>query len=169
MTVQNSVAESIDEVHRLYTQVLARSALQFERLPREYFLQLGERMPERARFFLWRNEGRLVACSVCLVHDGVLYDEYLGLDYSIALDWHLYFVTLRDLLAWAMQNGLREYRSAPLNYAPKRQLGFALAPLDLYVTHPSPALRAMLPLVLPLLAPTRAEPVLRRFPNADEL
>jgi hypothetical protein len=126
-------------------------------------------MTERARFFLWRNEGRLVACSVCLVHDGVLHDEYLGLDYSIALDWHLYFVTLRDLLAWAMQNGLREYRSAPLNYAPKRQLGFVLSPLDLYVTLPSPLLRWMLPLVLPLLAPTRAEPVLRRFPNADEL
>jgi hypothetical protein len=169
MSVVSSVAENVDELHGLYTQVLSRSALQFERLPGQFFSRLGEQMPDRARFFLWRHNGRLVACSVCLIHDGILYDEYLGLDYTVALDWHLYFVTLRDLLAWAMEHGLREYRSTPLGYAPKRQLGLALAPLDLYVAHPSAALNAALRCALPLIEPTRTEPLLREFPNAHEL
>jgi len=169
MVVANSAGESVDEIHQLYSQVLARSTLQFERLPREFFVGLGKRMPDRARFFLWRHDGRLVACSICLLHDGILYDEYLGLDYRVALDWHLYFLTLRDLLDWAMRERLREYRSTPLSYAPKRQFGLRLAPLDLYVSHPSRLLDDAVRCGLSFIQPTRAEPSLRKFPNAHEL
>ena len=154
---------------RLYLQVFARSPLQFEKLTRDFLLRLGARMPERVRFFLWRQDGRLVAFSLCLVHDGVLYDEYLGLDYRVALDLHLYFVTFRDVLTWALAQGLTTYCSTPLNYDPKLHLGFDLAPLDLYVAHPSPVLNALLRRVLPLLQPTRGEPALRHFENAHEM
>ena len=27
-----------------------------------------------------------------LLHDGNIYDEYIGMDYSVALDLHLYFI-----------------------------------------------------------------------------
>ena len=169
MTVGNTLGGDADALHGLYRQVLGRAKLQFERLPREFFVQLAMRMPERARFFLWRAGDRPVACSICLLHDGILYDEYLGLDYDVALDWHLYFRTLGDVLKWAIDHGLREYRSTPLNYAPKRQLGLTLAPLDL---HLSLARRFDLNCIRGLLAavePTRREPILRRFPNANEL
>jgi len=169
MQVVNSVSDFVNEAHALYEQVLARSPLQFERLTKEFLLRLGERMPDAARFFLWRNEGRLVAFSVCLERDGVLYDEYLGMDYSVALDWHLYFVTLRDVLKWAIGRGLKEYRSTPLNYDPKVRLGFLLAPLDVYVGHTNPVLHGLLRLVLPWIEPTRAEPALRRFANTSEM
>ena len=163
LQVTECVHEVVEEVHDLYCQVLARSPLQFERLPKAFFLDLGERLPESARVFLWRHEGRLVACSICLEHDGVLYDEYLGLDYRVALDWHLYFVTLRDVLGWAMERGLKSYRSTPLNYAPKRQLGFVLEPLDVYVTAPALLVRVLLSIFRRWIEPTRAEPVLRDF------
>lgn len=162
-------AEEVAEAHALYLQVFERSRLRFECLTPEFLLALGERMPDRARFFTWRQSGRLVAFSLCLVHDGVLYDEYLGLDYRVALDLHLYFVTFRDVLTWALAQGLREYRSTPLHYEPKLHLGFELAPLDLYAAHPSPLPNAALRLALPWLGPTRGEPALQRFPNAAEL
>jgi len=126
-------------------------------------------MPDRARFFLWRKDGRLVAASICLVHDGVLYDEYLGLDYAVAHDWHLYFITFRDVLTWALAQGLREYRSTPLGYGPKLHLGFELAPLDLHLASPRIALRGPLRWALEACGPTRGERVLRDFPNAGEL
>jgi hypothetical protein len=169
MTVQNSVASEIDEVHALYTQVLKRAKLQFERLPREFFVELGERMPDRARFFLWRSGDRLVACSICLEHDGVLSDEYLGLDYRVALDWHLYFRTLCDVLAWAIARNLREYRSTPLNYAPKRQFGFSLAPLDLHLSLARGFDLHRIRGLFGAIAPTAREPLLRSFPNAHDL
>jgi hypothetical protein len=169
MEVRHELGELAEEVHALYAQVLARSRLSFERLTPEFLRQLGARMPDRARFFLWRHEGRLVAVSICLVHDGVLYDEYLGLDYRVALDWHLYFVTFRDVLSWALAQGLREYRSTPLGYEPKLHLGFELAPLDLYVASPSLAMRGPVRWALRVFGPTRGEPMLGRFPNAFEL
>ena len=169
MMVTTNVAEVVDEVHTLYLQVFARSSLRFERLTKDFLLQLGERLPDRVRFFTWRQDGQLIAFSLCHVHDGVLYDDYLGLDYRVALDLHLYFVTFRDVFSWAIAQGLREYRSTPLNYDPKLHFRFELVPLDLYAAHPSPLLNAALRLALPWLGPTRGETVLRRFPNADQL
>ncbi len=164
MSMRTKVASVVDEVHALYEQVYARSGLQFERLTKEFLLELSTRMEDRVRFFLWHHQGRLVACSICLIHDGVLYDEYLGLDYGVAFELHLYFVTIRDLLSWAMKQGLKTYRSTPLDYDPKLHLGFRLAGLDLYVAGASPWLNRLVRLALPWIEPTRAEPCLRRFP-----
>ena len=167
MTVTSRIADTLDAAHALYLQVFARSSLHFEKLTREFLLGLEERLADRVRFFLWRQEGRLVAISICFVHEGVVYDEYLGLDYRVALDLHLYFVTFRDILTWARGQGLRAYRSTPLNYEPKLHLGFRLAPLDLYLAPSAAWLRPLLRLFLPLLAPTRSEPALRRFPPSE--
>lgn len=169
MCVTHDLGEEADAALALYEQVRARSPLQFERLTKSFLQQLSARMPDRVRFFLWHQEDRLVAFSLCLVHDGVIYDEYLGLDYRVALDLHLYFVTFRDILTWALTQGLTAYHSTPLNYAPKRHLGFALAPLDLYFALPWPTLNRLALPILQRMSPTGAEPALAEFSNADEM
>lgn len=169
LEVVSDVSPWVDEIHPLYLQVQERSPLKFETLTKNYFRELGRRMPERVRFFLWRQEGRIIAFSICLVHDGTIYDDYLGLDYRVALELHLYFHTFRDIIRWALAQGLNRYCSSPLNYEPKLHLDCALAPLDLYVRHTSPWLNRIFPPVLKLLEPTRHDPVIQRFPNAREL
>jgi hypothetical protein len=169
MSVTHDLGEEADAALALYEQVRARSPLHFERLTKSFLQQLSARQPERVRYFLWHQEGRLVAFSLCLVHDGVLYDEYLGLDYRVALDLHLYFVTFRDILTWALAQGLTAYHSTPLNYEPKRHLGFELAPLDLYFALPWPALNRLALPLLKRMSPTGAEPALAEFSNADEM
>jgi predicted N-acyltransferase len=169
MEVVNDIAPHVDEIYPLYLQVHERSRFKFETLTKDYFRSLGQRMPERARFFIWRQLGRIVAFSCCLVHDGTIYDECLGLDYNVALDLHLYFYTLRDIIKWAMEQGLESYCSGPLNYDPKLHLGCDLLPLDLYVMHTVPAFNLIFRRAVKYLEPTRHDPVLRRFPNADEL
>jgi predicted N-acyltransferase len=159
----------VDEVYPLYLQVHERSPLKFERLTKEYLCSLGQRMPERTRFFIWRQNGKAIAFSVALVHDGTIYDDYLGLDYRVALDLHLYFYTLRDIISWAIAQGLERYRSSPLNYHPKLHLGCDLFPLDLYVMHTAAWLNPIFRQALKFLEPTRHDPVLRRFPNAHDL
>jgi len=68
--------------------------------------ELGRRMPDRARFFISRQHGKAIAFSVALVHDGTIYDDYLGLDYRVALDLHLYYYTFRDIIRWSLAQGL---------------------------------------------------------------
>jgi hypothetical protein len=169
MEVVSDIAALVDEIYPLYLAVHERSPLKFETLTKDYFRTIGERMPERARFFIWRQLDKIVAFSFCLVCDDKIYDECIGLDYSVALDLHLYFYTLRDILSWALEQGLKYYYSNPLNYEPKLHLDCELVPLDLYVMHTSPLLNPIFRRFIKYLGPTRHDPVLERFPNADQL
>jgi predicted N-acyltransferase len=169
LEVVSDLTPFVDEVYPLYLQVHERSPMKFEQLTKEYLSVLGRRMPERVRFFIWRQNGKAIAFSVALLHEGTIYDDYLGLDYRVALDLHLYFHTFRDILGWALAHGLTRYRSSPLNYQPKLHLGCALFPLDLYVRHTNPVLNKIFRPILKLLEPTRHDPVLQRFRNAHEL
>jgi hypothetical protein len=126
-------------------------------------------MPDRARFFIWRQNGKTVAFSFCVVCGDAIYDECIGLDYSVALDLHLYFYTLRDIISWSLHQGLKCYYSNPLNYEPKLHLDCELVPLDLYIMHTSPLLNPIFRRVIKYLGPTRHDPVLQRFPNVHEL
>jgi hypothetical protein len=169
MEIVRDIASFVDEIYPLYLAVHQRSPLKFETLTKDYFRAVAQRMPERTRFFLWRQNSKVVAFSLCLVFADKIYDECIGLDYSVALDLHLYFYTLRDIISWALQQGLKYYYSNPLNYEPKLHLDCELVPLDLYVLHTSSLVNPVFRHLIKYLGPTHHEPVLQRFPNADEL
>ncbi len=169
MEVINDITPYVDEIYPLYVQVHKRSPLKFETLTKDYFCAISQRMPERTRFFIWRQTGKIVAFSFCLVCEEEIYDECIGLDYGLALDLHLYFYTLRDIISWSLQQRLKYYYSNPLNYEPKLHLDCELVPLDLYVRHTAALLNSIFRRMIKYLGPTRHDPILRRFPNADAL
>ena len=169
MEVLTDLTPFVDELYPLYLQVYERSDLRFEKLTKPFLCKLGQTMPDKARFFVWRKDGKAIAFSVCMIVGDELHDEYVGLDYSVALDLHLYFCTLRDVFQWMMQNGFVWYCSSAMGYEPKLRLKAKLAPLDLYVAHTSGIFNQVLKRVLPLLEPTRSDKTLREFPNFDEL
>jgi predicted N-acyltransferase/multidrug transporter EmrE-like cation transporter len=169
MQVVTDVAPYVDEVYPLYLQVYERAALRFEKLTPDYLLRLGRDMPDHARFFIWRLAGRAVAFSVCTVDGDTIRDLYLGMDYAVALDLHLYFYTFRGIVAWAMERGVNWYCSTSLGYDPKLHLGCDLLPLDLYVRHRSDTVNFFLKRLLPWLDPTRRDKTLLLFPNYHEV
>lgn len=169
MTIVNDVSPHIDSIYPLYLQVYRRSKLHFEKPTRDYFCALGRRMPDKVRFFVWCQNGRAIAFTICMVQDDALYAEYIGLDYSVALDLHLYHYAIRDMLSWAMANGYGWFHSSGLNYDPKLHLRYQLDPLDLYVRHTSPIINAGLKRILTLIEPTRYDPTLKKFANYRDL
>ncbi|HUE62381.1 MAG TPA: GNAT family N-acetyltransferase [Chthoniobacterales bacterium] len=169
MEVVNDISPHIDAIYPLYLQVHERSPMKFETLTKEFFSRISQTMPERARFFVWRESDRIIAFSLCLVCGDTIYDECLGLDYDVALDLHLYFYTMRDVIRWAIDQRLRFYYSGPLNYDPKLHLGHELAPLELYVLHTRAWLNPIFRLAVKYLEPTRHDPILKKFSNADQL
>jgi hypothetical protein len=169
MEVVKDITPFLDEAFPLYEQVVRKSKLKFELLTKPYFAALGQRMTDKAFFLVWRQEGRMVAFNSCITHEGVLRDNYVGFDYSMALDYHLYFVSRRDIFAWAIANGYHTYYSAPLNYDPKLHLRQMLAPLDIYARTTRGWLNPLFRRILPLMEPTQYDPNIRKFANADEL
>ncbi len=169
LQVVEDVTPYVEEIYPLYLAVFQRSKLHFEKLTKEFLSSIGGRMPDKVRFFIWRRGGKAIAFSLCMIHNDTIYDEYLGLDYGVAFDLNLYFTTIRDIINWAIAQGMQWYVSSALNYEPKLHLKSELVPLDLYVAHTSPLINAAMRHVLPLLEPTRNDPILQRFPNFSEV
>lgn len=160
--VWTDAEQIIEEIYPLYLAVAETSAIQFEIFTREYFLEAGRSAPGKFRYFIWRQGSRAVAFSFCTVWDGTLYDNDIGLDYSVAYELNLYYVTFRDLLNWALANGLRRYASAPFNYDPKLRLRLEPQGVDVYVKHTSPWLNPFIKAFARVFEPARTDPVLRR-------
>jgi predicted N-acyltransferase len=169
MSVLSDITPTIDDAYPLYLQVYNRSMLHFEKLTKAFFCSLGQKMPDNVRYFVWRQDGRIVAFTLCMIEGNEIYAEYIGLDYSVALDLHLYHYAVRDMISWATSRGYKWFRSSGLNYDPKLHLRHQLDPIDLYVRHTSVIANAVLRPVLPLIEPTRFDPVLKKFPNYHDL
>jgi hypothetical protein len=170
MSVVSDASSLVDDLYPLYFQVYERSNLHFEKPTKEYFCGIGRLMPDKVRFFVWRQEGRRpIVFTLCMIEGDAIYTEYIGLDYSVAFDLRLYHYAVRDMTSWAIANGYKWLRSSGLNYDPKLHLRHLLDPVDLYVRHTSPVVNIVLKRILPLIEPTRYDPTLRKFSNYDEL
>jgi peptidoglycan biosynthesis/recognition FemAB-like protein len=169
LSVTDDAASFVDEIYPLYLQVFDRSRMQFEKLTKDFFRQLGQRMSDKVRFFAWRRGNTLVAFSLCMVQGDSLYAEYVGFDYSVALDLHLYHYVVRDMISWGISKGYKWFRSSGLNYDPKLHMRHRLDPIDLYVRHTSALPNAIFRLALPWIVPARYDATLKLFPNYKEL
>jgi peptidoglycan biosynthesis/recognition FemAB-like protein len=169
MNVIEDITPVVSQVYPLYLQVYQRSKLHFEKLTEQYFCELGRRMRDKVRFFLWRQSGKIVAFAACMIQNDAFYAEYIGLDYEVALDLHLYHYAYRDMVSWAIANGYKWFRSSGLNYDPKLHLRHLLDPIDLYVRHTSWAINAVMRRFVSLLEPTRYDRTLKKFSNYHEL
>jgi hypothetical protein len=169
LRIVTDISPYIDEIYPLYLAVYERSGLHFEKLTPEYFCRIGQAMPEKTVYFMLLYENKIVAFNLCLLHNDEICSEYVGFDYSVAFDLHLYYVIVRRVMEWALANGYRWYCSTSLNYEPKYHLKHALDPLDLYVRHESPTANFLIKWALRYLEPTRHDAMLKRFRNYRDL
>ena len=169
LSIVTDVSAIVDEIYPLYVNVYNRSTLHFEKLTKEYFGRIGSVMQDKVLFFLWRQSDTLIAFTLCMIEGQSFYAEYIGLDYRVALELHLYHYAVRDMISWAIANDFKWFRSSALNYDPKLHFRHRLDPIDLYVRHTSPLMNAVLRYVLPLIEPTRYDETLKKFPNYRDL
>jgi hypothetical protein len=169
MSIVNDITPMIDEAYPLYLQVYRRSGLHFEKLTKGYFCGLGTRLGDKNLFFIWRQSGKIIAFGSCLLQGETMHAEYLGLDYAVALDLHMYHYTFRDLISWGIAGGYKWFHSSALNYDPKFHLRYRLDPIDLYVRHTSTVCNAILRRILPWIEPTRFDKTLKMFGNYSDL
>ena len=163
MEVLTSCQEIIDELYPLHVSVAQRARVKFETYSREYFIEAGNRMPDRHRYFVWRWNGKIIAFSFCTIWNGEIWDNEIGLDYSVAHELNLYYQTFHDIVVWSLRNGLRRYCTGPFDYGPKLQLRLRPVPVDLYVRHKSIVMNSLIRRIAPFFAPVRSDPALRKY------
>ncbi|MDD5730357.1 MAG: GNAT family N-acetyltransferase [Candidatus Omnitrophica bacterium] len=161
MEITSDISGLLDEAHTLYLNTLNKSEVQFERLTKDFFKNISKNMPAETKYFLWRINGKLVAFDLCLVKGDMLVDEYIGLDYEVAYEYSLYYVSFRDIVSWCIQNGIHKYESGALNYDPKKRLDFKFIPEYIYFKHRNFFLNFLFGMLSSLLKPENYDPVLK--------
>jgi len=137
MEIRERLSEDeLEQVHALYTQTLVRHGeMSFEIMTKNFFRHISDNMPAQTRYFLWRLDGRIVAFALCFVSAERMIDYYLGFDYALAYDLHLYFTRFRDLMKWCIQQKIPVYEMGNTGYEAKRRLGFGYIRLFVYAKH----------------------------------
>jgi predicted N-acyltransferase len=139
--VDSIAGNDLDDMYKLYLDIVAKHDMGFELLPKEFFRKLPINMPGRTKYFLWKIDGKMVMFLLGLVSKGMFIDYYVGFDYAITHEYHLYFVKFRETLNWCIKNGIKQYEMGITGYEPKRRLGFDFMPLYIYVKLRNRALR----------------------------
>jgi len=152
---------TLEDVHRLYMQVVDKHDMGFEVMPQEFFKHISVNLPKNTKFFLWRIEGRLAAFDLCLVADDVLMVYYTGLDYTVAYRHNLYFLMFKDILNWCIDHKIKKFEMGYKGYEAKRRLGFDFIPLNIYVKLRNRILRPAFNLICQLLKFENFDPSLK--------
>ena len=153
--------DELKEVYKMYLDIVARHDMNFELLPEAFFRDISKNMPGQAKFFLWKMEGKIVAFLFSLVSKERFIDYFVGLDYSVAYKYHLYFVKFRDALNWCIKNKIKTYEMGITAYEPKLRLGFNLVPLYLYAKLRNRMLRPVFNLICQFLKFEHFDPALK--------
>lgn len=151
--VADNVADLIAPVYDLYLNTYHAGTVRFEKLTREYFLEVGRIMPGEARFFLFHLDGRLVCFNLCFLHGDQLIDKFIGLDYTVARRLNLYFYTWHHNVEWCLAHGVRQYQVGQTDHEAKVRLGGKLVPLYFQARHTNPWLNGPLRVAARFLAP----------------
>ncbi|MFA5339914.1 MAG: GNAT family N-acetyltransferase [Candidatus Omnitrophota bacterium] len=165
--VELEIAEELEEgvlrdVYRLYLDMVAKHDMGFELLTIDFFRNVSLNMPGRVKFFLWRIKGKLAAFQFCLVSKEIMIDYYVGFDYSVAREYHLYFVGFRDSLNWCISHGVKKYEIGATGYEPKRRLDFDFRHVYLYIKFRNRMLRPFFNLMCQFLKFENFDPDLRK-------
>ncbi|MCK9614490.1 MAG: GNAT family N-acetyltransferase [Candidatus Omnitrophica bacterium] len=167
--VTDNIDNIIDEVYQLYMNNFNDSDIRFEILTPDFFLNICRNMPSIAKYFITRNDGKIVAFNLCFIKGDTCIDKFIGFDYSIALKYNLYYTTFAHNIGWCIKNDIRFYQLGQGDYDAKIRLGAALIPLSIYVKSFNPVLNLLMKPIIKLIEPQKFDPALRNLEKYKNL
>ena len=151
--IVNNVEDCIDEVYKLYINTYNAGNVKFEKLTKEFFINVGRNLAGEARFFLYYLNGKLASFNLCFLHKDTLIDKFIGFDYDVAYKYNLYFFSWCYNVEWCLKNSVLYYQVGQTDYHPKLKLGGRLVPLLAYIKHSNPLINALLKMLAKALTP----------------
>jgi predicted N-acyltransferase len=97
-----------DELHRLYEAVVERAEHKLETLPAEFFRELVRQLAGEVSLSVIRQRQRIVGIGWGLLRGGVYRSLFVGLDYSLNSDTHLYFNSMLREIDRALRKGVTD-------------------------------------------------------------
>ena len=160
---RSSISGLEKEAYQLYLNNFNRADVAFEKLTIEYFAKVAEFMPDVTKFFIiWRGN-KMVAINLCFIKGDTCIDKYFGLDYEVAYQYSLYFVSWCHNIEWCIKQGIRYYQSGTGDYEPKLRLGSTLHPLYVCAKYLNPVINLLMKYFLKMIEPGNFDPELKKL------
>jgi predicted N-acyltransferase len=167
--VPEDIDSFIDEIYALYSTNFEKSDVHFEILNPEFFRNISRNIPDKAKFFITRDDKKIVAFNLCLINKDTCIDKIIGMDKEASKALNLYYVTFLHNIEWCIKNGIRYYVMGITDYHPKIRLGSSLVPLYIYVQFLSPLLRLFFKPLLKLIQPKNFDPTLKYLKKTGKM
>lgn len=160
---RTNVDDVLDRIAALYEETVAHSDLTFEHLPPAYFAAVLRHCAPAARIVLYWAGDQLVAFNFLIATPDRLVDKYIGMHYPAVAEYHLYFVSWLENVAWCSDHGIPVYQAGQGFYAPKVRLGCRLSPNWLHFRHRTRWINALLRGVARIVSLDRFDPEIARL------
>jgi predicted N-acyltransferase len=161
--VATNLENIIDDIYKLYLNNFNESDLHFEILTPDFFKKIFYNMPGVIKCFLTKDGEKIVAFNLCLIKNKVCIDKFIGLDYSVAHRYKLYYTTFCHNIEWCIKNGVYFYEFGQGDYDAKIRLGAQLIPLFIYIKNSNPLLSLAMKSIIKLIEPKNFDPVLKNI------
>jgi len=163
--MRDSIDDIIDDIYSLYLNTYGEGKTKFEKLTREFFLSVGEKMAPYARFFLYYVDAKLSTFNLCFVYPDLFVDKFIGFDYNTSQQAHLYFVSWCYNIEWCLKYKIPFYQSGQTDYDAKIRLGAKLIPLYAYLKHLNPGINVFFRLLSEVFKPENFDGQIRQDPS----
>ncbi|MDO7195113.1 GNAT family N-acetyltransferase [Acinetobacter nosocomialis] len=137
-------------LYELYLAVYHQSEIHFDLLRPEFFSEILQDVHSGGKVFLYWADTTLVGYNICYEYKDNLVDKYIGLNYPLAKDYNLYFISWFVNLDYALTHNLKFYIAGWTDPEVKAQLGAKFTFTRHLVWIYSPALRFILKKLRPL-------------------
>ena len=110
-------------LYSLFLKVYNQSEIHFDLLTANFFDDILQDDSNGGKVFLYWKDEVLVGYNICFEYQGNLVDKYIGLNYPLAIDYNLYFISWFVNLDYAKQRHLKYYIAGWTDPEVKAQLG----------------------------------------------
>ena len=123
------------EIWRLYHATFANAEFQFEELTPAYFCQVLTRLGKNASCVTYWLDQQLIAFNLVLHNCERLLDKFFGMDYAIARQYNLYYLSWMENVRYCLAHGIPVYQSGQGLHHEKLRLGCRLSANGLWYKH----------------------------------
>jgi Uncharacterized protein conserved in bacteria len=116
-------AAFLQELYTLYLEVYEQSQIHFDLLSPSFFATLLGSENIRGIVVCYRHRDVLAGYNICLIHNDLFIDKYIGFCYPLARKLNLYFVSWLVNLEIALQHGCSAYVAGWTDVKVKAALG----------------------------------------------
>jgi hypothetical protein len=133
--IVDRVDDIVEDIYVLYLNTFIQGETKFEKLTKDFFISVGKNMQPNAKFFLYYVNDKLSAFNLCFVYQDLCIDKFIGFDYDMSNQYHLYTVSWCYNVSWCLENSIRFYKTGQTEYYAKLRMGSRLVPLYAYLRH----------------------------------